>query len=82
MRARNRPGVQQTICIPWKQVPSIIVPRVRVPAITGPDLAEAFGARLGRDVVFDQITAEEFRTSMAPLIGESAAADIAGPTRR
>jgi uncharacterized protein YbjT (DUF2867 family) len=48
------------------------------PAITGPDLAEAFGARLGRDVVFDQITPEEFRTSVAPLIGESAAADIAG----
>lgn len=48
------------------------------PAITGPDLAEAFGARLGRDVVFDQITPEEFRTSMAPLIGESAATDIAG----
>ncbi|MGQ4328509.1 SDR family oxidoreductase [Streptomyces hayashii] len=48
------------------------------PAITGPDLAEEFGARLGRDVVFDQITPEEFRTSMAPLIGESAAADIAG----
>ncbi|WP_203732572.1 hypothetical protein [Streptomyces sp. SID12501] len=40
------------------------------PAIRGPDLAEAFGARLGRDVVFDQITAEELRTSMAPLIGE------------
>ncbi|WP_329236946.1 hypothetical protein [Streptomyces canus] len=31
-----------------------------------------------RDVVFDQITVEEFRTSSAPLIGESAAADIAG----
>jgi uncharacterized protein YbjT (DUF2867 family) len=48
------------------------------PAITGPDLAEAFGARLGRDVVFEPITPEEFRTSVAPLIGEGAAADVAG----
>ncbi|MGW0500481.1 hypothetical protein ACWD0Z_35140 [Streptomyces sp. NPDC003007] len=48
------------------------------PAITGPDLAEAFGARLGRDVLFEPITPEEFRTSVAPLIGEDAAADIAG----
>jgi uncharacterized protein YbjT (DUF2867 family) len=48
------------------------------PAITGPDLAEAFGTRLGRDVIFEPITPEEFRTSVAPLIGEGAAADIAG----
>lgn len=48
------------------------------PAITGPDLAEAFGARLGRDVVFESITPEEFRSSVAPLIGEGPAADIAG----
>ncbi|WP_097214495.1 MULTISPECIES: hypothetical protein [unclassified Streptomyces] len=48
------------------------------PAITGPELTEAFGVRLGRDVVFDQITTEEFRPSMAPLIRESAAADLAG----
>ncbi|MDX2936786.1 SDR family oxidoreductase [Streptomyces ipomoeae] len=48
------------------------------PAITGPDLAEAFGARLGRDVVFEPITPEEFRISLAPLMGEGAAADIAG----
>ncbi|MFH8370658.1 NmrA family NAD(P)-binding protein [Streptomyces sp. NPDC018031] len=47
------------------------------PAITGPDLAEAFGARLGRDVVFEPITPEEFRTSVAPLIGEGAAAHVA-----
>jgi hypothetical protein len=52
------------------------------PAITGPDLAEAFGTRLGRDVVFEPITPEEFRTSVALLIGEAAAADIAGSTRR
>jgi uncharacterized protein YbjT (DUF2867 family) len=48
------------------------------PAITGPDLAEAFSARLGRDVVFEPITPEEMRTSIAPLIGEGAAADVAG----
>ncbi len=41
-------------------------------------LAEAFGARLGRDVAFGQTAPVEFRSSMAPLIGESAAADIAG----
>ncbi|MCF3960193.1 SDR family oxidoreductase [Streptomyces fuscigenes] len=47
------------------------------PAITGPDLAEAFASRLGRDVVFDEISPEEFRTSLAPLLGERSAADIA-----
>ncbi|WP_149258444.1 SDR family oxidoreductase [Actinomadura sp. K4S16] len=47
------------------------------PAITGPDLAEAFGARLGRDVVFEPITPEEMRTSVAPLLGEGPAAGIA-----
>ncbi|MDX2546968.1 SDR family oxidoreductase [Streptomyces sp. WI04-05B] len=48
------------------------------PAITGPDLADAFGTRLGREVVFEPITPEEMRTSIAPLVGEGAAADIAG----
>ncbi|MDQ1015144.1 SDR family oxidoreductase [Streptomyces afghaniensis] len=48
------------------------------PAITGPDLAQAFGARLGRDVVFEPISPEEFRVSVAPVIGEAAAADVAG----
>ncbi|GGS60257.1 NmrA family NAD(P)-binding protein [Streptomyces violaceus] len=48
------------------------------PAVTGPDLAEAFGAALGRDVVFEPITPEEMRVSIAPLIGEGAAADVAG----
>jgi uncharacterized protein YbjT (DUF2867 family) len=47
------------------------------PAITGPDLAAAFAARLGRDVVFEQISPDEFRTSVAPLIGEGPAAGIA-----
>jgi uncharacterized protein YbjT (DUF2867 family) len=48
------------------------------PAITGPDLAEAFGAHFGKDVVFEQITPERFRSSVAPLIGEGPAADVAG----
>ncbi|WP_329048586.1 NmrA family NAD(P)-binding protein [Streptomyces violaceus] len=47
------------------------------PAVTGPDLAEAFGARYGREVVFESITPEEFRVSLSPLIGEGAAADVA-----
>ena len=48
------------------------------PAITGPDLAKAFGAHFGKDVVFEPITPEELRTSLAPLMGEGAAADVAG----
>ncbi|MFD9440753.1 SDR family oxidoreductase [Streptomyces sp. NPDC060006] len=48
------------------------------PAITGPDLAEVFGAHFGKDVVFEQITPEQFRSSVAPLLGEGPAADVAG----
>jgi uncharacterized protein YbjT (DUF2867 family) len=48
------------------------------PAITGPDLAEAFGTHFGKDVAFEQITPEQFRISVAPLIGEGPAADVAG----
>ncbi|MFD4862602.1 NmrA family NAD(P)-binding protein [Streptomyces atratus] len=48
------------------------------PAITGPDLAEAFGARFGKNVVFEPITPEQFRTFVAPLIGEGPAAGVAG----
>ncbi|MGP4030176.1 SDR family oxidoreductase [Actinomadura sp. 3N407] len=48
------------------------------PAITGPDLAEAFGAHFGKNVAFEQITPEQFRTSVAPLIGEGPADDVAG----
>ncbi|WP_327748097.1 SDR family oxidoreductase [Streptomyces europaeiscabiei] len=47
------------------------------PAITGPDLAEAFADRFGRDVSFEAISPDEFRTSVAPLIGEGPAAGIA-----
>ncbi|MFG2196730.1 NmrA family NAD(P)-binding protein [Streptomyces sp. NPDC048639] len=48
------------------------------PAITGPDLAEAFSARLGRDVAYEAITPAAFGESIAPLIGEGAAAGVAG----
>ncbi|MCX4903983.1 SDR family oxidoreductase [Streptomyces sp. NBC_00878] len=48
------------------------------PAITGPDLAKAFGARFGQNVDFEPIAPEQFRTSIAPLIGEGPAADVAG----
>jgi uncharacterized protein YbjT (DUF2867 family) len=47
------------------------------PAITGQELAEAFSARLGRNVAYEAITPEDFRASLAPLIGEGPAADVA-----
>ncbi|MFH8293675.1 SDR family oxidoreductase [Streptomyces sp. NPDC018059] len=47
------------------------------PALTGPELAEAFGAHFGTNVVFEPITPEQFRTSVLPLIGEGPAADVA-----
>jgi hypothetical protein len=47
------------------------------PAITGPELAEAFGARLGRSVGYEPITPEEFRASLAPLLREGPAGDVA-----
>ncbi|MBB6420424.1 NmrA family NAD(P)-binding protein [Streptomyces sp. AK010] len=47
------------------------------PAITGQELAEAFSARLGRNVAYEAITPDAFRTSAAPLIGEGPAADVA-----
>jgi uncharacterized protein YbjT (DUF2867 family) len=48
------------------------------PAITGPDLAEAFGAHFRKNVLFEQLTPEQFRSSVAPLIGQGPAADVAG----
>ncbi|MGQ4368932.1 NmrA family NAD(P)-binding protein [Streptomyces violaceoruber] len=48
------------------------------PAITGPDLAEAFGGHFGKDVVFEPITPEQMRVSVAPVIGDGPAADVAG----
>lgn len=48
------------------------------PAISGQELAEAFGARLGRSVVYEGITPEAFRLSVAPVIGEGPAVGVAG----
>lgn len=47
------------------------------PAITGPELAEAFSTRLGRKVAYEASAPEEFRTSLAPLLGEGPAAGVA-----
>ena len=47
------------------------------PALTGPDLAQAFGAHFGKNVVFEPITPEQMRASVAPVIGEGHAADVA-----
>ncbi|WP_406277107.1 hypothetical protein OH799_07580 [Nocardia sp. NBC_00881] len=47
------------------------------PSITGPDLAEAFGAHFGKNVVFEPITPEQMRASIAPTIGEGPATDVA-----
>ncbi|WP_327749601.1 hypothetical protein [Streptomyces europaeiscabiei] len=48
------------------------------PAITGVDLAEAFGSHFGKRVVFEPITPEQMRASVAPVIGEGPAADVVG----
>ncbi|MEO6086221.1 MAG: NmrA family NAD(P)-binding protein [Umezawaea sp.] len=47
------------------------------PAVTGVELAEAFGARLGHGVVYRAVTPDEFGASIAPLIGEGPAAGVA-----
>ncbi|MCX5262738.1 hypothetical protein OOT09_01755 [Streptomyces sp. NBC_00199] len=48
------------------------------PAITGPDLAEAFGAHFGKDAVFaNGSPPEQVRSSVAPLIGRGPSADVA-----
>ncbi|MFJ8762764.1 SDR family oxidoreductase [Streptomyces cyaneofuscatus] len=48
------------------------------PAITGADLAKAFSTHLRMRVVFEPITPEQMRASVAPVIGEGPAADVAG----
>ncbi|MGC0366264.1 NAD(P)H dehydrogenase (quinone) [Rhodococcus sp. 27YEA15] len=49
----------------------------QIPALTGPDLAEAFAQHLSRPVTFESQSPEEFRVAMAPIIGERAAAEVA-----
>ncbi len=48
------------------------------PPITGPDLAEAFGARLGRDVRYESVTPDRFGEVITPLIGAAGAAGVVG----
>lgn len=45
-----------------------------LPGLTGPQLAETFGAHLGRAVTFVSQPPEEFRTELEPFIGPAAAA--------
>lgn len=53
-----------------------VVPVGQYPAVTGPELARAFGEQLGSDVVWETITPADFRTRLAPLIGDGAAAGV------
>ncbi|MEX3106259.1 MULTISPECIES: SDR family oxidoreductase [unclassified Streptomyces] len=51
------------------------------PAITGEDLAAAFAAHMGREVVFESLSPEAFSAAAAPLLGEGPAADVAAGYR-
>ncbi|THV35227.1 SDR family oxidoreductase [Glycomyces buryatensis] len=46
------------------------------PAVTGKDLAEAFAAAYGRDVVYELQTPADFAVRLAPLMGADAAAVV------
>ncbi|MFJ4963592.1 NAD(P)H azoreductase [Streptomyces sp. ADI96-02] len=48
------------------------------PAVTGPQLAEAFAGRLGRPVAYEAMEPADFGTAIAPLFGEQAATGVAG----
>lgn len=50
----------------------------QLPAITGPELAGAFGAHLGREVSYEAIMPAAFGASIAPLLGEGPAAGVVG----
>lgn len=47
------------------------------PAVTGAELAEAFGGRLGRDVTYEAIAPEDYFGALVPFLGEGPAADLA-----
>ncbi|MFJ3776296.1 NmrA family NAD(P)-binding protein [Streptomyces sp. NPDC090075] len=49
-----------------------------LPGLTGPDLAAAFTAHLGRPVRFEAITPEAFGELLTPLFGPEASAPVAG----
>ncbi|MEU6084066.1 NAD(P)H-binding protein [Streptomyces sp. NPDC047108] len=48
------------------------------PGLTGPDIAAAFGAHIGRTVSYEPITPEEFGRQLSPVIGAGGAAGVAG----
>ncbi|MFK0011609.1 NmrA family NAD(P)-binding protein [Streptomyces sp. NPDC091027] len=48
------------------------------PAVTGPQLAEAFAGRLGRPVTYEAMEPTAFGQAITPLFGEQAAAGVAG----
>lgn len=47
------------------------------PAITGAELAEAFGGRLGRDVTYEAAASEDYFGALVPFLGEGPAAGLA-----
>jgi hypothetical protein len=52
------------------------------PAITGPDLAEAFSTHLGRTVSYEPLSPEDFGELIAPLVGAAGAAAVTDLYRR
>ncbi|MFF3020689.1 NmrA family NAD(P)-binding protein [Streptomyces sp. NPDC057939] len=48
------------------------------PAVTGPQLAEAFAGRLGRPVTYEAMEPAAFGELITPLFGEQAATGVAG----
>lgn len=51
------------------------------PGITGAELAEAFGGRLGRGVTYEAAAPEDYFGAIAPMIGEGPAAGLAANYR-
>ncbi|MER5964579.1 NmrA family NAD(P)-binding protein [Streptomyces sp. NPDC002057] len=50
----------------------------QVPGVTGPGLADAFAAHLGREVTYEALAPAAFGEVLAPLLGGGAAAGVAG----
>lgn len=50
----------------------------QLPPVTGPDLAGAFAARLGREVRYEAVTPQQFGETITPLIGAPGAAGVVG----
>lgn len=49
-----------------------------LPGLTGPDLAEGFAERFGRDVRYEAITPDELGEQLTPLFGPDATAPVVG----